>query len=279
MAEEKRPSRIARLTAEFCENPGRLFSLAHFSEMFGTAKSTLSEDISLIREMFEGRDFGRIETVPGAAGGARLVPRATPEAVYRIAANLRDELGQSWRVLPGGFIYMSDIVFSPSWCYRLGAIFAAVFYDANPGCVMTVETKGIPVAMMTAWLMGVPLVVSRREGRATEGPAVSINYVSGSSRSIQRMSLPKMALQPGTRVLIVDDFLKGGGTVRGMTHLCAEFGAPVVGVGVLVETEEPRSKLVQDYVALLTFSGVDEEKNAALVEISSKLRQKVGEGA
>ncbi|MGB9866611.1 MAG: pur operon repressor [Bacillota bacterium] len=276
MGEEKRASRIARLTAEFCENPGRLFNLAHFAEMFGAAKSTLSEDISVIRQVFEARDFGRVETIPGAAGGARLVPRAAPEAVYRIAASLRDELRQPWRVLPGGFIYMSDIVFSPLWCYKLGEIFAGLFYEASPGCVMTVETKGIPVAMMTAWLMGVPLVVSRREGRATEGPSVSINYVSGSSRTIQRMSLPKMALQSGTRVLIVDDFLKGGGTVRGMSQLCAEFGATVVGAGVLVETNQPSSKLVQDYVALLTFSGIDEESNSALVEISHRLRQKVG---
>ncbi|HHV78580.1 MAG TPA: pur operon repressor [Firmicutes bacterium] len=271
MADEKRAHRIARLTAEFCSNPGKLFTLSSFSEMFGAARSTLSEDISVIKEVFDGRDFGRIETLPGAAGGARLVPKVNPRAVQQMLAELCKELASPSRVLPGQFIYMSDIVFSPSWCHKLGAIFAAVFFDAAPGCVMTVETKGIPLALTTAWLLGLPLVVSRREGRASEGSSVNINYMSGSSRTIQTMSLPRRALQPGTRVLVIDDFLKGGGTVRGMMELCAEFGAQIVGAGVLVETEEPKSKLVQDYVSLLKFSGIDEQAQTSRIAVSDKL--------
>lgn len=279
MADEKRAHRIARLTAEFCENPGKLFTLAGFAEMFGTARSTLSEDIAVIREVFDSRDFGRIETLAGAAGGARLVPRVDPRAAEAIVGELCKELTSPWRVLPGGFIYMSDVVFSPAWCYRLGAIFAAIFLDASPGCVMTVETKGIPLAMATAWLLGIPLVVSRREGRATEGSSVSINYMSGSSRSIQRMSLPRRALQAGTRVLVVDDFLKGGGTVRGMMELCEEFGATIAGAGVLVETEDPPTKVAKDYVSLLVFSGIDERLPAARISVSDKLRARIGKTA
>jgi purine operon repressor len=58
--------------------------------------------------------------------------------------------------------------------------------------------------------------------------------------------------------LIIDDFMKAGGTARGMIDLAHEFDAEVVGLGVLVATEEPSQKLVDDYQALLILSDVDE---------------------
>ena len=39
----------------------------------------------------------------------------------------------------------------------------------------------------------------------------------------------------GSRVLIIDDFLADGQAVHGMTDLCSQLGAKVVGIGVAVE--------------------------------------------
>ena len=70
------------------------------------------------------------------------------------------------------------------------------------------ETKGIPVALMTANALGVPLVIARRSSKVYEGSAVNINYVSGSSGHIETMSLSRRAVQEGQRALIIDDFIK-----------------------------------------------------------------------
>jgi purine operon repressor len=115
---------------------------------------------------------------------------------------------------------------------------------------VTLETKGIPLALMTAHALGVPLVTVRRDADVTEGPALGIHYVSGSAR-VQTMTLPRRALAPGTRVLLVDDFLKAGGTARGLMDLMDEFGAEVVGLAVLIETAEPVKKLVKGHFALV----------------------------
>ena len=65
--------------------------------------------------------------------------------------------------------------------------------------------------------LNVPFVIVRRDLKITEGSTVSVNYVSGSSGDrIEKMFLSKRSLKAGSRVLIVDDFLKGGGTVNGM---------------------------------------------------------------
>jgi len=153
---------------------------------------------------------------------------------------------------------MTDILCRPDAVGRIGDILAGRFLEKEPDFVVTVETKGIPVAMMTARALDRPLVIARRDIKSMEGSVVTINYVSASSRSMQAMSLPKRAMPPGKRALMVDDFMKGGGTANGVRQLMAEFGASLVGVGVLIATDQPREKKVQEYTSLFTLYGVDE---------------------
>ena len=72
------------------------------------------------------------------------------------------------------------------------------------------------------------------------------------------MTLPLRAVPQGARALFIDDFLRGGGTARGVYDLMREFQAEIVGIGVLIETTQPREKLVDRYVSLLAFDGADE---------------------
>ncbi len=70
------------------------------------------------------------------------------------------------------------------------------------------------------------------------------------------MTLPLRAIPQGARVLFVDDFLRGGGTARGVYDLMREFQAEVAGIGVLIETEQPADKMLDRYLALITYHGV-----------------------
>src|SRR5690606_891634 len=146
-----------------------------------------------------------------------------------------EQLEQPERILPGGYLYMSDLIGKPSVLNNLGRIFASYFAHGEFDVVMTVETKGIPLAYATATFLNLPVVIVRRDNRVTEGSAVSINYVSGSTKRIQTMSLSRRALKEESRVLIIDDFMRMGGTIRGMIDLLQEFRAEVKGIGVFVE--------------------------------------------
>ena len=48
------------------------------------------------------------------------------------------------------------------------------------------------------------------------------------------MELSKRSLKRGSKVLVVDDFMKGGGTVNGMKSMIEEFEAELVGITVLL---------------------------------------------
>lgn len=240
------------------QEPHKIFSLGVFTEALGAAKSTISEDIAALRQACERFELGRIETLAGATGGVRYTPFCSPSQVRALAEDLADRLRDPARILPGGYLYTTDLLSLPALLSRLGDVFATFFSDRRPDVVLSMEVKGIPLALMTARAFNVPLVTVRREGRVTEGSSVSVNYVSGSSRLVQSMTLPLRAVPQGARVLFIDDFLRGGGTARGVHDLMREFQAEVVGVGVLIETTQPREKLVNRYVSLLVFEGVDE---------------------
>jgi purine operon repressor len=254
----RRSQRLAAVVQRLVESPSTLFSLGDLAAALGAAKSSLSEDLGLAREIFAALDLGRVETLPGAAGGVRYVPARSREGLARRLSRLAELLSTPDRILPGGFVYMTDVLFSPEWARVIGEAFATAFAAERPEYVATVETKGIPIGLFTARALGRPLVLMRRDSRVTEGPSVSINFLSGSAQRIQTMSAPRRALPAGARVLLVDDFMKGGGTARGMMDLLAEFTAEVVGLGVFVATAEPASKRVERYLALLMLEQVDE---------------------
>lgn len=238
--------------------PNILISLSLLAEHFGAAKSTISEDLITVRESFQLSRQGYIETLPGAAGGVRYIPEIAPEEAEQFLEGLAQRLSVKDRILAGGYLYMTDLLFDPIALHPLGLIFAQLFRPKKPDAVVTIETKGIPVGLECAAALGIPMVIIRHGNKVTEGSSVNINFVSGSSQRIQTMSLSRRALEPGKRVLIIDDFMKAGGTTQGMINLMSEFEANVVGIGILVESALGSApKLVHDYQALLRLTELE----------------------
>lgn len=248
---DHRQKRLIALTRLITANPGVQASLTDLSVRLNAAKSTLSEDLFVVKEALESYGLGDIDTQVGASGGVTFEERLDVE---RIQSELKDfiaELANPDRMTPDGFLYVTDLLFSPRRIETLGALLAQQFSPIGVDYVATVETRGIPLALACARTLKVDMVLLRRDNRLSEGSSLSINYLSGSSRHVQSMSLARRAPVRGGRVLFVDDFMQAGGTARAAQDLLGDFGAKVVGVGVLVSTRTPQKKLVEDYSAVL----------------------------
>jgi len=258
MSKFKRNERIAAMVKILSDYPNKLFTLNYFTEKFNAAKSTMSEDIVMVRQAMVKLGLGKVETVAGAAGGVKYVPFSNPDLNKEVLDEVCEKLIEKNRILPGGFLYMMDVIFFPSIIQKIGEIFASQFEYSKVDYIVTVETRGIPLALMTAKAMNVPLVIVRINSEAMEGSMVSISYVSATTGALQRMSLSRRAIKPGSRVIIIDDYMRGGGTIKGIKDMMHEFDTEVEGVGVLVATKTPENKMVDNYVPLLIF---DETKN------------------
>lgn len=259
MKKMRRSARLVDMTQHLLSHPHTLIPLTVFAERYHSAKSSISEDLAIIKDVFEGEGLGELHTLAGAAGGVKYIPGIAKDRARETVESICRQLDQPERILPGGYLYMSDILGQPGIVNAIGRMFAAVFAARELDVVMTVETKGIPIAYAVAQHLNLPVVIVRRDNRVTEGSAVSINYVSGSNRRIQTMSLARRALKEEARVLIVDDFMRAGGTIKGMIDLLQEFKALVMGVGVFVESGEVEAeeRLIDDYVSLAKLTGID----------------------
>lgn len=255
----------------FAERPNYVFSYNYFSEIFNAAKSTISEDMAIVKELVSELDYGKIETISGASGGAVFVPVLCMKEKAEILNELCGLFSHKNRILPGGFIYMTDIFNNPNIVSNIAKLISSEFSNKKIDCIITVETKGIPVAILSGQKLNVPVAVIRRNNKVTEGATVSINYISGSSNSIQTMSLSRRSLKENSRVLIVDDFMKGGGTCKGMADMMREFNAEVVGTAVVIETREPEKKLVDNYLSLLLLNKINERDGIIDIQPNYKL--------
>ncbi|HEY2420036.1 MAG TPA: pur operon repressor [Neobacillus sp.] len=253
----RRSERLIDMTNYLLNHPRQLVPLTFFADRYDSAKSSISEDLAIVKETFEERGIGTLKTVSGAAGGVKFSVTVSDEEVRTFVNELCDLIADSDRLLPGGYLYLTDILGDPQVVQRAGRIIATKYADTKIDVVMTVATKGIPLAYAVASQLNVPVVIVRRDNRVTEGPTVSINYVSGSAKRIQTMVLSKRSLAQGSRVLIVDDFMKAGGTVIGMISLLEEFNASVAGIAVLVEAEKIQERLVDDYLSLVQLTDVN----------------------
>ncbi|WII37667.1 pur operon repressor [Paenibacillus thiaminolyticus] len=268
MKKMKRSARLVEMTQYLMTKPHTLIPLTTFAERYGAAKSSISEDLAIIKEVFEEEGTGDLLTLAGAAGGVKFMPKCGPDKALPVIEELCTVMEQPDRVLAGGYFYITDILGQPALMNDIGRMFASAFAGREIDVVMTVETKGIPIAYATAAHLNLPVVLVRRDHVVTEGSAVSINYVSGSHKSIHTMTLARRALKERSRVLIVDDFMRAGGTVHGMIELLHEFNAMVAGVGVLVESEDvpKEERLLHDYVSLVRVGTKDPSGRQLVVQ-------------
>ncbi|MGB0102420.1 MAG: adenine phosphoribosyltransferase [Nocardioides sp.] len=98
--------------------------------------------------------------------------------------------------------------------------------------VLGMESRGFILGAPVALALGVGFVPVRKAGKLPrETHAVSFALEYGEAT----LELHRDALQPGERVLLVDDVLATGGTARATADLVRECGAEVHGLAVLME--------------------------------------------
>ncbi len=124
------------------------------------------------------RDWS-IETITGAGGGVIFTPFYYFDRESReIVEGLRDQLSEKPHF--GGYIYLSDLLSTPSILNSIGRIIAKG--DQKIDAVMTVLLKEFHL-LMPYNTLNVPFVIVRRDLKITEGSTVSVNYVSIPKRS------------------------------------------------------------------------------------------------
>lgn len=105
--------------------------------------------------------------------------------------------------------------------------------DAN--IVVIPEARGYIFGTPLAYLIGAGLVPIRKPGKLP-GEITSEAYDLEYGSNI--VEIQKNAIKPGDRVIVVDDLLATGGTLKAATKLIENLGGEVSGIITLIELTE-----------------------------------------
>jgi adenine phosphoribosyltransferase len=116
---------------------------------------------------------------------------------------------------------------------------AAHYAGAGIQTVVGVESRGFIFGAPLAYLLNCGFVPARKFGKLPWQTS-SVEYALEYGTNIVEMHTD--AIQPGERVLIIDDLLATGGTVSATIQLVEKLGGHIAGIAFLVELSNLRGR-------------------------------------
>ncbi len=149
------------------------------------------------------------------------------------------------RILKEGRIYANDVLKVDSFLNhqldvelldKLAEEFYRLYANCGVNKILTVEANGIGVACLTARFFQCPALFAKKSSsfRSTSHHYRSKVH-SYSQNSDHGIVVSDRYLTTGDKVLIIDDVLAHGSAAEALLDICAQAGAEVVGLGIVIE--------------------------------------------
>ncbi len=104
----------------------------------------------------------------------------------------------------------------------------------NIDVIVSNEARGFIVGAALAYVLGVGFVPVRKKGKL---PSKCVELTYEKEYESDTIEIHDDAIAKGQKVLIIDDLLATGGTVKANMELIEKLGGKIVGLGFLIELE------------------------------------------
>ena len=143
------------------------------------------------------------------------------------------------KVLPGGVLKIDSFLnhqMDPMLMMEMAKELKRLYADAGVNKILTIEASGIAIAIMAGYEFGCPVVFAKKSKTKNISDNVySVEVESFTHGKTNTVVVSNEFVNPGDRILIVDDFLATGAALIGLKALVEQAGATVVGAGIAVE--------------------------------------------
>ncbi len=143
------------------------------------------------------------------------------------------------RLLPGGILKVDSFLnhqMDPVLLQAMAKEFRRLFEGEEISRVLTVEASGIAIAILTGLEFQCPVVFAKKSKTKNLSDSLYRAEVpSFTHGNVNTVVVSKDYLQPGDRVLLIDDFLATGAALFGLRDLVRQAGGTVAGAGIVIE--------------------------------------------
>ena len=129
---------------------------------------------------------------------------------------------------------------------------AEVVDPLRPDILAGVEARGFLIAAPLAIKLGIGLVMVRKAGKL---PGKTISHEYDLEYGTDILQIQADAVKKGTRIVLLDDLLATGGTMKATEKLFGKVGANVVGSACIIELSflKGRDMLSHPFSSLVTY--------------------------
>ena len=130
---------------------------------------------------------------------------------------------------------------------EMGKEFKRLFADCKVNKILTIEASGIGIACIVAQYFDVPVVFAKKKQPKTMENMLSTTVHSFTKDREYSVCISHNFLNPGDRILFIDDFLANGNAAQGCMDLIVQAGAELVGMGFIIEKSfQPGGKRLRE---------------------------------
>lgn len=149
------------------------------------------------------------------------------------------------KILESGKIYPNNVLKVDSFLNHLVDVqlleelaneLFQLYKDTGVTKILTIETSGIMLACLVAQKFGVPMLFAKKSRTSNMSANVFTAQVFSYTHDKEfTIFVDKDYLGVGDKVLLVDDFLANGFSLKGLAQLAKTAGAEIVGAGIAIE--------------------------------------------
>lgn len=127
---------------------------------------------------------------------------------------------------------ITTLLLYPDALRYITAQFKARYEGQGIDGIVGVDARGFIFGTALAYEMGLPLVMARKKGKL---PAETLEEEYDLEYGKAVVQIHRDAIEPGSRLIIIDDLLATGGTVAAVARLVERLGGTLVEAAFVVE--------------------------------------------
>ncbi len=170
-----------------------------------------------------------------------------------VITDIREELKKKIVFDEDGYFDNTPLVTEITWLKIMSNYALEKFAGRRVTKILTAAVDGIPVSTLVANLLEVDLIIAKGSKEVGINDFVEETYIPKGSAIRQSLYFPKHSIRKRDSILIIDDVVRTGETVKALVDMVVNQRADIAGIYVLVTVGDEWKEYLKDCISKYSF--------------------------